>query len=363
MICIIIYTVNNTIYIEEITMSKELTPFENWLRVVNGEMPEYVPINSPFGGGGDHKPFTSMTGPSFLNTFRGPQGGTDFWGVKYITNKETNYAAIPAPYDFLLTDIRKWRDVIKKPDFSDVDWEQQARKDKEEAAQRMPYDPTCQLLVASGFNDLFQQFIGMMGFTEGLCAINEEPEEVSELLDFMNENAIYLTQHILDYYKPQALYILDDSASRLCPFMSPEVFEEMFVPRYKKTLQMAVDRGMPVFYHNCGKCQDFLKPMVDIGVKVWDPAQTENDFPWIKETLGRRLAINGGYEYKMPPEWPNVKEDDVRESVKKAFDMLAPGGGFIFSGHVQTLDFKDPDVIKVNGWIMDEGKKLAHMYY
>ena len=331
------------------------------MRAVNGEMPEYVPMGSTMGGG--EKPFTAMTGPSFLNTFRGPEGGVDFWGVTYITNKETNYAAIPRPWDFLLKDITKWRDVIKMPDYSHIDWEQQARKDKEAAAQRFPYDPSCQLLIASGFNDLFQQFIGMMGFTEGLCAISEEPEEVGELLDFMNEHAIYLTKHILDYYKPQGLYLLDDSASRLTPFVSPKVFREMFVPRYKKTLELATERGMPVFYHNCGLCQEFLEPMVEIGVRVWDPAQVENDFKWIKKTLGRRLAINGGYEYMMPPEWPNVKEDDVRATVKEAFDLLAPGGGFIFMGGVKTLDRQDPDVQRVNGWINDEAKQLSTKYY
>lgn len=337
-------------------MAAHLSQKENFLRVARGEMPEYVPVSS---FGGPDAPLMAMADPCILGTFRGPEGGKDPWGVTFVTNKETNYAAIPKPNDFLLTDITKWRDVIKSPDYSGFDWEAAAESDRKKFVQ----DPEQTAFVISGFADLFQQFIGMMGFTEGLCALHEETDEVAELLDYMLDHSLYITKNILHYYKPEGYYLLDDSASKLQPFMSPKLFEELFVPRYKQCLDLARNEGIPIFYHNCGRCEDLLPSMVEIGVSVWDPAQVENDLVGIKERFGRKLAINGGFEYKMPKTWPVVDEEDLRQTVRDTFDKLAPNGGFIFSGMISSLDWMDPRVQEVNGWIVDEAKKLSKTVY
>ena len=337
-------------------MATHLTQKENFLRVVRGEMPEYVPVSSM---GPDSAPLMTMADPSIIGNFRGPQGGKDPWGVTFVTNKETNYGAIPEPGNFILDDVRKWRDVIKRPDYSGFDWEKAAKEDWAKYVK----DPDQTLFTISGFADFFQQFISFMGFTNGLMALYEEKEEVEELLDYMLDFSLWITKNVLYYYKPEGFYLLDDSASKLHPFISPQLFEELFVPRYKKVLELAIDDGLPVFYHNCGRCEDFLPAMVEIGVNVWDPAQVENDLVAIKKRFGRKLAINGGFEYPMPSTWPEVDEEHVREAVRETFNKLAPDGGYIFSGMLKSLDWQDPKVQEVNGWIRDEARKLSKTFY
>lgn len=114
-----------------------------------------------------------MADPCDTGSFRGPGGGVDPWGVTFVTGEEINFAALPKPNDFILTDVTKWRDVIKAPDCSGFDWETAAKADRQKYVQ----DPDQTAFVISGFADLFQQFIGFMGFTEGLCThIYEEQE-------------------------------------------------------------------------------------------------------------------------------------------------------------------------------------------
>ena len=339
-------------------MAAHLTEKENFLRVVRGEMPEYVPVVSKK----DFKAprLMAICDPAILGEFRGPGGGFDPWGVPYITGEgAADYAAMPRPSDFLLTDITQWRDVIKAPDYSGFDWEAAAKADWAKYVK----DPNVTSLTISGFADFFQQFIGMMGFTEGLCAIYEEQEEVEELFDYMLEHSLYITKNLIHYYKPDGYYLLDDTATKMNSFISPQMFEELLVPRYKKCLDIARDAGIPIFYHNCGRCEDLLPAMVEIGVNAWDPAQTMNDLAGIKKKYGRRLAINGGFEYMMPDTWPVVDEEEVRNVVRETFDMLAPDGGFIFMGGVKHLDFMDPDVQRVNAMIADEAEKLSTQYY
>ena len=332
---------------------------ENFLRMLDGEMPEYVPVSS-FGGPG--VPLTAFVEPSILGDFRGPQGGYDPWGVHFVSNAETNYAPLPEPGNFILEDVTKWEEVIKCPDRfkpGNWDWEKAAEEDK----ARVKYNPETTLYMSKGFDDFFQQFIGMMGFTNGLCALYEEPEAVHALLDYMCDSVVDITKNVLHYYKPEAYYILDDSASKYTPFVGREMFDEFFVPRYKRTLDLVHEAGIPVFYHNCGRCEDLLPSMVRLGVRVWDPAQVENNLVEVKNRYGRQLIIQGGYEYAQPMEWPNVKEEDVRETVHECFDRMAPNGGWIFTGGVQSLNWSDPKVQEVNGWIQDEARKLSVEVY
>ena len=334
---------------------------ENLLRMLDGQMPEYVPVASYGGGEAPLVAGGMFFNPSILGDFRGPDGGYDPWGVHYTTESSAGtVASIPEPGNFILKDVTRWEEVIKVPEhFKDWDWERAAKADM---AKIPPWDPEKSLFVGKGWDDFFQQFIGMMGFTEGLCALHEEPEAVHALLDFMCDTVIDITKKVLYYYPLEGYYLLDDSASKYTPFVGREMFEEFFVPRYKRTLDLVRDAGIPVFYHNCGRCEDLLPPMVRLGVKVWDPAQTENDLVEVKNRFGRQLIIRGGYEYK-PKNWPNVTEDEVRESVQEAFAKLAPNGGWIFSGGVYTLDRADPKVVEVNGWIMDEAKRLSVEVY
>lgn len=334
----------------------ELGQKENLQRMLRGEMPEYVPVVEHLPG---VAPLWAMMPPSILGNYRGKEGGLDPWGVRYVTNEETGWAALPEPNNFIIKDITKWDEYIKAPDWKDWDWESAAIQDK----AKMNLDPEKTIWMSKGFDDYFQQYIGMMGFTEGLLALYEEREAVEALLDFMVDVAVDVTKNVLYYYKPEAYYLLDDSASKYTPFLSQELFEELLVPRYKKTLDLVRDAGLPVFYHNCGRCEDYMPSMTKLGVRCWDPAQPENDLVEIKNRFGRQLIINGGWEYRMPAHWPNVTEEEVRQSVNDAFDMLAPNGGWLFAGGVTTLDREDPMVVKVNGWIKDEAKKLSKTFY
>jgi len=100
-----------------------LTEKENYLKVLHCEQPEWVPIYG-FGAmpGSEYPPATVMYEPIILSEHRINGGGKDIWGVEYVATYETGGALLPKPGDFILTDITKWRDVIKAPDVSDVDW-------------------------------------------------------------------------------------------------------------------------------------------------------------------------------------------------------------------------------------------------
>ena len=318
----------------------------NFLRLLHGECPEWIPkygIMGPPKGSGLPQPATMLLCPEFLSKHRTPGvGGIDAWGVKYVYSTEMNGATMPDTRNFILDDITKWRDVIKAPDLSGFDWERIAKKNIEDSG----IDRNQTLLSFDLHFGYFQHLMSFMGFTEGLCAIYEEPEEVSELLNYLCDFYITITENLIDYYQPDMLSLKDDTASQQAPFIPPETFTEILVPIYQRHAKFAWERNIPISFHNCGKAEKLMDILVDkVGVRIWDPCQTVNDLVGIKERHGNNLVMAGGWDAKGKLLEDDVPEEELYESVKQTMLTLGHGGGYAFMGGF--IPSPDPHAIEV----------------
>ena len=322
---------------------------ENYMRAMRGEVPEYVPrVGEAIG----------MQRPSILYGGRKDGPGKDIFGVEWIKEGSSIDALIPRNDVFILDDITKWRDVIKFPDFSYVDWETMAKKDKEKLNPDLPYGAGC---TAGGF---FQNVMSFMGFTEGLLALYEEPEEVKELVNYICDNCLSLADNFLKYYKPDYIYFADDIATDRSPFVSPATFHDIFEPVWRRYISYFKERGYLAAHHNCGYFEPFLDDLVDMGFNAWDPAQTSNDLVGIKKKYGNRLLICGGFDARAFLPHLDVSEEQCRTVVRETLDSLAPGGGYVFGGVLGAPGaVPDPITKQRSAWILDEYEKLKYSYY
>ena len=280
----------------------------------------------------------------------GPGGGTDMWGVKYVASESTGNQVLPEPNNFILDDITKWDRVIKAPEMpADINWEAQAKKDIEASG----IDRTQTALLAGAQFSPFQALMSFMGFTEGLTAMFEEPEAVKELFNYMADFYLPVIEKTLDYYKPDIYNMGDDTAAKQHPFISLEMYRDLLKPIYAKLAKPASDRGIPIQFHNCGRCEDFVGDMIDFGVKYWDPAQTTNDLLAVKEKYKGQIAICGGWDWAIPPTWPEVSEEEVRQTIRDTIDRLAPGGGFAAAAN-PLGEYGDAVMPMVDKWVKDE---------
>ena len=331
-----------------------LTEKENLLMTLRGEVPEWVPRNMYASPG--HPPAASGCGPSFLNARRTPQGGFDIWGVEFVTTRDTGGMAIPKPGKFMLDDITKWRDVIKAPDISDIDWETMAKKD----LARIDRSQTAvSAMVHVGY---FQSLCNFMGFNEGLMAMIEEPEEVYELFEYMSSFWVQICSKIRDYYKPDIWGVTDDTATATNPFISPETYRNLVKPFHKREAAFGVEMGIPVDMHNCGRCEDFIDDWLDIGVTCWNPAQTMNDLVGIKKKYGNRLVLEGCWDSSGPAGWPGATEEVVKQAVRDTIDTFAPGGGFVFWASTYGAP-DDEDFLNRKRWITEEYDAYGRTFY
>ena len=311
-----------------------LTPKENLLRVLNGQIPEWVPSYSYYGPlpGVDELPPNMMLMSSGMmgtgNPFDG-KGFNDFWGVPYTSVPEVGGFALPSPNEFILKDITKWRDVVKVPEAKlKLDWKAAAEED----LKHLPYDRDKVSLWwgPSGFG-YFMQFMAMMGFSEGLAAMIEEPDAVKEMLAYMHGFYLDVAKQVIDIIKPDVLSLADDAATERNPFISPEMYREFLLPLYHDFTWLAIERGIPIDMHLCGRGEDFIPDLVRIGIGCWEPVQLSNDISGLQKRYGRSLVIGGGWESRGRLMELDVTDEEIRQSVRDAIDKYAGNGGFMFA--------------------------------
>ena len=336
-----------------------LTEKQNYLMLLNGEQPEWVPQYAFFPMPGSTKPAaTHMFEPPILIPHRMNNGGKDIWGVNYVPTYETGQALIPEPDNFILKDIRQWRDVIKAPDISGVDWGDMVKKHIELSG----IDRTQTALALNLHFGYFQHLMSFMGFSEGLMAMFEEPDEVMELFEYICDFFMAVAEKIIDVYKPDILTFMDDTAAWGAPFISPQMYKEMLVPFHDRWAKMGRDRGLKMTMHNCGKCESILDHLVEMGINLWEPAQTCNDLSAVKEKYGNKLVIGGGWDGRGRLLDPDVTDDEIVASIEETFQKLAPGGGFAWCGGFLG-PIGDEEVMRKNTVLHEAAERLAHTFY
>jgi hypothetical protein len=329
-----------------------MTERENFLKVMHGETPEWVPRYTFGPDPYATKPLqctgimSSANGGSMINKGK---GRIDVFGVEYVATEETGWQMLPVPGKFILDDVRYWRNVVRLPDLSGIDWDYMCKKDAERS--RIDYNVSAVTYgVGGGF---FLPLMNLMGFTNGLIAMYEEPEAVKEMYDYMCNWYLEILDHTFDRFKFDIFSVGDDTATAQNPFISPECYRDLIKPFMLKITKKAVDRGMPIMMHCCGRCEDLIDDWVDFGVNSWNPAQVMNDLGGIKKKYGNNMVLMGCWDSSGPAGYAGASEELVRQTVRDTIDRHSAGGGFIFLGSTYGPD-GDVELANRRRWMTSE---------
>lgn len=307
-----------------------VTPKENYLRMLRGEVPEFIPSYL--------EPYVSVLDEELLTPNRAPNGPiVTALGVTYVGDPDNNYGAMPKPGEIMLDDICKWRDVVKLPDLSGRDWEgyyksKLANVDREKFA------------VSAGGGDYFLTLVSLMGFENALIAMYEEPEEVMALLEHISGFYLEVMKQQIKYVKPDFYGLMDDDSAYKMPFFSLEIYRKIFKPLQKKHCDILNEEGILIDRHDCGKCEQFIDDWLELGVRGWNPCQVSNDLKGIKKKYLGRLALEGCWDSQGEIGRGVVSDQALRDGLAEYVDTFAPGGGFAFNANIGGL-VTDPRVI------------------
>ena len=191
------------------------------------------------------------------------------------------------------------------------------------------------IMLAVGCN-LFEMGTFIRGMDNFLCDIYLDRRGTERLLDKLMEGYFKLLDRVLKGVGKYVdlLQFGDDLGSQQGPFMSPDIFKQIFIPRYKKMWDFVHENSnCKVFLHSCGSLYELLPHLVGAGLDVLNPVQTtamSMEPEKLKKEFGRDITFWGG-GCNTRDILPNKTPEDVKEDVKKRMDVFAKGGGFVFN--------------------------------
>ena len=340
----------------------KITPKENFLKLAGGGHPEYVPYYTYRGNELIPETNTKTSRAEiFVPNPPNPDGSTtSIWGVTTYPNMDTADSSMPEPNVFIMDDIRKWGDQIRKPVLKDgLDFEEMYKAEME----RIGIDRSQTALRTSFFVGPWMALVGFMGFEGALVSMATEPEYVKELFDWMASLYEPYCTKVLDAYKPDIWNLGDDSCTERGPFFSVEMYRDLYKPYYTRFAKEAVNRGIPVNFHICGFFEPFLPDMIDFGVKYLESVQETNDIQSLKKQYPNTVSYLGCHDWgkHAPKNYPNYDEEEVRQDIRNTIDTFSPGGAF--GSLIWPLSYVgDPHLDELKKIVWDEaynyGKKV-----
>ncbi|MBQ6468945.1 MAG: hypothetical protein IJJ50_02695 [Lachnospiraceae bacterium] len=285
-----------------------ITPKENMLRMLNGEMPLWVPNQTI-----DNNAIQPVVMPdASARNF----GGTDWFGIQWTYEPMTK-AAMVTPGTRRVQDIENWKEEIIWPDLYAIDW----KKDYEDNYKgRISPDRLSYFVIVNGF---FERTADLTSFEDAFCALLECPDELTEFYDKLADWHIELIKIAKEYYNTDMILFHDDMGTQRSTFFSPNTYRELFLPQYKKVTKAAHDMGMYICLHSCGNIATLMPQIIEAGFDAWEGQDSANDKAAIMREYGKDLAQCTLY---IIPD--TMSDEDAVAHIHKTVDDLAMTGRF-----------------------------------
>jgi hypothetical protein len=154
------------------------------------------------------------------------------------------------------------------------------------------------------------------------------PEELDKLLDRICDINITVIEQ-LDELGVDGIFSCDDWGLQNRLMVKPEVWNQVWKPKYKKVYSFARSKGILTFLHSCGYIIDILEGLIEADLNVIQMDQQEN---MGVEVLSRRFG--GRLCFWCPVDIQNTMVrgtvEDVRRYARKLIDAFGSfNGGFI----------------------------------
>lgn len=137
--------------------------------------------------------------------------------------------------------------------------------------------------------------------------------------------------------------------------LRPKVFEKLYWPTFKKTVEALVAKGYTVAMQCQGKVDGYIDYLQDIASNRVVAIIEDGDMKTIKEKIGSKMCIAGNFPLQL---LQYGTENECIRHAAKLIDDCASGGGYIFTTDKTMIsgnDGKPENVAAVNKFVMEYG--------
>lgn len=294
-----------------------LTKRQNLLETIQGGHPDrYVNCHEAFAFIID--PILTHIG-GFAYTMKPGETVMNQWGVT-VTFPKGCAGPLPIHSNGLaaLKDITKWKETVRAPRvvYPPEVWETAK-------AQADTVDRREQFVAAFMAPGIFEKINYLMGMEPAMVAFYEEPEAMHELFDFMADWELAYAKELMKYIKPDLVFHHDDFGTQYSSFFSPQMFQEFFVPVYKKVYGYFKEQGCLIVHHSDSYVANLIPSMIEMGIDIHQGTIHTNNLPELVKTYGGQISFMGGIDNSIVDreDWTH---ESIAAQVKKICDEIPP---------------------------------------
>jgi uroporphyrinogen decarboxylase len=188
-----------------------------------------------------------------------------------------------------------------------------------------------------------------------------DPDGVGRLLDMLVDHKIEYWDLMAQIMESKGLVSevmviseADDLGTQNSLLLDPDTLRSMVIPKIARLIHFIQSKfsKAKIFFHTDGAIRPIIPDLIEAGVDILNPIQysaADMDLKELKSTFGKDIVFwGGGIDTQEILNKGSVEE--VSDEVKRNIEILAPGGGFVFS----TVHNIQPDVPPRNFWAMWE---------
>jgi uroporphyrinogen decarboxylase len=193
-----------------------------------------------------------------------------------------------------------------------------------------------------GFS-LYERAWALRGVSDLLTDMILRPDFVETLLDRIVEHNLAQIRRAMEF-PIDAIFFGDDYGMQTGLIMGLDRWRRYFKPRLARMFAPVREAGKPVFLHSCGKVDELLDDLIEIGLSVFNPLQPEvmDVFDILRQYRGR-LAFHGGMS--VANVLPSGTPAEVREATARLIEAGREGGLVIAPSHAVPPDVPPENLV------------------
>ena len=252
-------------------------------------------------------------------------------------------ASIPHYIKFGLETRKDWeRYKRERLDYTRPDRIGDVKKTVEDAhSQGMPIRFHCGALYG-----WLRNWMGVENFS---IAFMEQREWVEEMMDHITQMTLYLIEKTFHGLDIDVAWWWEDMCYNHGPLISPKLFREIMVPRYKEITSLLGKYGVDVHILDCdGKIYELVPGWLEAGITCMFPIEAIHTDPLnLREIYGKDVLLMGGVN-----KIAIAKGKDAIDREMERLHPLVEKGGYI-----PTMDHRVPPDVSYENYLYYLEKK------
>jgi uroporphyrinogen decarboxylase len=252
----------------------------------------------------------------------------DSEGVLYERRKD-GASCIPHFLEFPVKTRQDWKEFKKRLDPA-TPGRMPAGDDWEKYKEKLN---SSDLPVRLNLGSLFGKIRDWMGFERVAITCADDPAWIHEMVETLCEFSCVMVEKVLKDVKVDYAYFWEDMAFNHGPIISPKMFREFLVPRYKRITEICRRRGLDFIYVDCdGNIMEIAGLWLEAGVNCMFPLDVNGrtDAFELRKRFGREMLLMGGVDKKAL-----IKGGKAIDEELERIAPLVEAGGYI--PHVDHL--------------------------